>query len=73
MTDLFPLITVTGNLALRVTGGNATNPGSMVADTPGTYTANGVRFVWGVIGDSFASGEGNPATGTTTDCGLTIR
>ncbi len=38
-------------------------PSPMTPSTLGQPTANTTRFVWGAMGDSYASGEGNPETG----------
>jgi len=38
-------------------------PAPMTPDTLGLSTANTTKFVWGAMGDSFASGEGNPEHG----------
>jgi hypothetical protein len=35
-------------------------PAPMTPDTLAASTANSTKFVWGAMGDSFASGEGNP-------------
>lgn len=38
-------------------------PAPMTPDTLGASTTNTIKFVWGAMGDSFASGEGNPEHG----------
>src|SRR4051794_2912924 len=38
-------------------------PAPMTPDTLGASTSNTTKFVWGAMGDSFASGEGNPEHG----------
>src|SRR4029078_10894969 len=39
------------------------SPAAMTPDTLAQPTANTTKFVWGAVGDSYASGEGNPEAG----------
>jgi hypothetical protein len=53
---LAPKVTVTVSPNVLAT----LSPAPMTPDTLGRDTVNSTKFVWGAVGDSFASGEGDP-------------
>jgi hypothetical protein len=61
---LQPAPALTTNVSLTV---NATllllQPAPMTPDSLSSSTTNTTKFVWGALGDSYASGEGNPEHG----------